>query len=153
MDKSLEWTSFSLTHVKYPKGDKLGFVLAFISLAPFAIFVSYVTFDTVQARTRYSATAGRSACERGDQCNTEEHYSWATAAAGNESRPFGQNLWNAVATFPISDLFYRLLSAIPFGQTSLQALVLSIVLLPVSGRVACCRHLFKVIEPRPTKRT
>jgi dolichyldiphosphatase len=43
MDQTTEWKSFSLTHVKYPKGDLIGFILAFISLAPFAIFVSYVT--------------------------------------------------------------------------------------------------------------
>ncbi|KAI1294898.1 Dolichyldiphosphatase 1 [Halotydeus destructor] len=42
-DDGVEWKSFSLTHVKYPKGDYFGFVLAFISLTPFAIFVSYIT--------------------------------------------------------------------------------------------------------------
>lgn len=59
----VEWKSFSLTHVRYPSGmspsiiladvwhkrsfwlagDVIGFALAFISLAPFAIIVAFVT--------------------------------------------------------------------------------------------------------------
>ncbi|XP_022667917.1 dolichyldiphosphatase 1-like isoform X1 [Varroa jacobsoni] len=39
----IEWSSFSLTHVQYPKGDSLGKLLAFISLSPLGIAVCMLT--------------------------------------------------------------------------------------------------------------
>ncbi|XP_021949754.1 dolichyldiphosphatase 1 [Folsomia candida] len=38
-----EWSSFSLTHVEYPKGDIYGLVLAILSLLPLAIIVGFIT--------------------------------------------------------------------------------------------------------------
>jgi len=39
----VNWVPFSLTHVAYPKGDIVGWFLAFISLTPFFVFNSFVT--------------------------------------------------------------------------------------------------------------
>lgn len=38
-----KWRSFSLTHVQYPEGDRLGQLLAFISLTPLVIIVCLFT--------------------------------------------------------------------------------------------------------------
>ncbi|KAH9493240.1 Dolichyldiphosphatase 1 [Bulinus truncatus] len=38
-----DWKAVSLTHVEYPKGDLLGFVLAWFSLLPFILIVSFIT--------------------------------------------------------------------------------------------------------------
>ena len=38
-----DWVSFSLTHVKYPRGDPIGYILALLSLTPFAVFIAFVT--------------------------------------------------------------------------------------------------------------
>ncbi|XP_005104964.2 dolichyldiphosphatase 1 [Aplysia californica] len=38
-----DWKAVSLTHVEYPKGDFLGLILAWFSLLPFMLIVSFVT--------------------------------------------------------------------------------------------------------------
>ncbi|XP_033732672.1 dolichyldiphosphatase 1-like [Pecten maximus] len=42
-DSSIQWKSISLTHVEYPKGDFIGFFLAWASLLPFCIIVGFIT--------------------------------------------------------------------------------------------------------------
>ncbi|KAK3586693.1 hypothetical protein CHS0354_039164 [Potamilus streckersoni] len=39
----MEWSAISLTHVQYPKGDFIGYILAWFSLLPFCILVGFVT--------------------------------------------------------------------------------------------------------------
>ena len=38
-----EWKAISLTHIEYPKGDLVGFVLAWASLVPIFLLVSFTT--------------------------------------------------------------------------------------------------------------
>ncbi|KAI8741878.1 dolichyldiphosphatase 1 [Biomphalaria glabrata] len=38
-----DWKAVSLTYVEYPKGDFLGFILAWFSLLPFILIVSFIT--------------------------------------------------------------------------------------------------------------
>ncbi|XP_066975725.1 dolichyldiphosphatase 1-like isoform X3 [Macrobrachium rosenbergii] len=39
----VKWKAFSLTHVEYPEGDRIGQLLAISSLTPLAIIVGFVT--------------------------------------------------------------------------------------------------------------
>jgi len=48
------WKAISLTHVEYPKGDFLGCILAWFSLLPFILLVSFATLIIVR-RDLYTA--------------------------------------------------------------------------------------------------
>lgn len=43
MTDMMNWKPFSLTHVEYPEGDRLGQLLAISSLTPIAIIVGFIT--------------------------------------------------------------------------------------------------------------
>ncbi|CAG5122414.1 unnamed protein product [Candidula unifasciata] len=39
----LDWKPVSFTHVEFPKGDFVGFILAWVSLSPFILIISFMT--------------------------------------------------------------------------------------------------------------